>query len=81
MWTFSVEPGTYAVTASASGYNSATKTCQVTTGHATDCSIELTKPSGGGGGGTSDYDQLQNRPQINNHIPNPATDAPHKFRL
>ena len=52
MWTFSVEPGTYAVTASASGYDPATQTCQVTTGQATDCSIELarTQPGGGGNG-------------------------------
>ncbi len=49
MWIFSVEPGTYGVTASASGYNSGFRTCQVRTGAATDCSVELTRPQQSGG--------------------------------
>jgi len=42
-WSFSVPAGTYTVTASKSGYNTASRSCTVTAGGQSWCSIGLTK--------------------------------------
>jgi uncharacterized protein (TIGR03382 family) len=42
-WTFSLDPKTYTVTASLSGYNTASRSCKVESGKTTWCSIGLVK--------------------------------------
>jgi len=59
-WYLDLPPGTYTVTASLAGYNSASRTCSVSAGSETWCSIGLTTSSNSGdesGGGDSDEDQ------------------------
>jgi uncharacterized protein (TIGR03382 family) len=50
-WSLDLPPGTYTVTATIDGYQSASRTCSVIAGSETWCSVGLV-PGGGSGGGT-----------------------------